>query len=136
MKSEKLWVFIILIFILIIATFNIIGSLTMLIIEKKKDILILNNMGADLKLIRRIFLIEGMLITFIGATFGVAIGMFLCWLQIKFEFITMSEGLVINAYPVKIELLDMIAILTAVLFIGFLAAWYPVRIFTKKHLAF
>lgn len=136
MKSEKLWTFIILIFILIIATFNVIGSLTMLIIEKKKDITILNNMGADLKLIRRIFLIEGMLITFIGAIIGVLIGMFLCWLQMKFEFITMSEGLVVNAYPVKIELLDMIAISTAVLFIGFLAAWYPVRIFTKKHLAF
>lgn len=136
MKSEKLWTFIILIFILIIATFNVIGSLTMLIIEKKKDITILNNMGADLKLIRRIFLIEGMLITAIGATLGVLIGMFLCWLQIKFQLITMSEGLVINAYPVKIEVLDMIAILTAVLFIGFLAAWYPVRIFTKKHLAF
>lgn len=134
MKSEKLWTFIILIFILIIATFNVIGSLTMLIIEKKKDITILNNMGADIKLIRRIFLIEGMLITIIGAILGVAIGTLLCWLQMKFEFITMSEGLVINAYPVKVEMLDILAILTSVLFIGFIAAWYPVRIFTKKHL--
>ncbi len=136
MKSEKLWTFIILVFILIIATFNVIGSLTMLIIEKKKDISILNNMGADIKLIRRIFLIEGMLITIIGAILGVAIGTLLCWLQMKFEFITMSEGLVINAYPVKVEVLDILAILTSVLFIGFLAAWYPVRIFTKKHLSF
>ena len=136
MQSEKLWTFIILVFILIIATFNVIGSLTMLIIEKKKDITILNNMGADIKLIRRIFLIEGMLITFIGATIGVVLGVILCWVQMKFELITMSSGFVITAYPVHVELLDIIAILAAVLFIGFLAAWYPVRIFTKKHLAF
>ncbi|CAN5444803.1 FtsX-like permease family protein [soil metagenome] len=135
MQSEKLWTFMILIFILIIATFNVIGSLTMLIIEKKKDITILNNMGADINLIRKIFLIEGMLITLIGAALGVILGSILCWLQMKFEFITMSEGLVVNAYPVKVELMDILAIVAIVLLIGFLAAWYPVRIFTKKHLA-
>jgi len=134
MQSEKLWTFIILIFILIIATFNVIGSLTMLIIEKKKDITILNNMGADIKLIRKIFLIEGLLITCIGAIFGLLIGMLICWIQIKFELITMSEGYVINAYPIKVKILDIFAIITAVLTIGFIASWYPVRIFTKKHL--
>lgn len=135
-RSEKLWTFIILIFILIIATFNVIGSLTMLIIEKKKDITILHNMGADISLIRKIFLVEGMLITFIGALLGLFLGMILCWLQMKFELIELGEGYAVKAYPVHVLLSDVIAILSAVLLIGFFAAWYPVRIFTKKHLAF
>ena len=134
-KSEKLWTFIILIFILIIASFNVIGSLTMLIIEKKKDIIILHNMGADVSLIRKIFLVEGMLITFIGTSVGLIIGTFLCWLQMKYALIKLSDSFtVINAYPVQVQLIDVIAILAAVLLIGFFAAWYPVRIFTKKYL--
>ncbi|MCX6294996.1 MAG: FtsX-like permease family protein [Bacteroidetes bacterium] len=136
MQSEKLWTFIILIFILIIATFNVIGSLTMLIIEKKKDISILHHMGADIKLIRKIFLVEGMLITFIGTIFGLLIGTFLCWIQMTFEVISISEGLVVNAYPIKVEAFDILMIMIAALSIGFIAAWYPVRIFTKRHLAF
>ena len=135
-KSEKLWTFIILLFILIIATFNVIGSLTMLIIEKKKDITIMHNMGADISLIRKIFLVEGMLITFIGALLGLILGMGLCWLQMKFQIIQLTEGYVVNAYPVQVQMLDVVVILCAVLLIGFFAAWYPVRIFTKKHLAF
>ncbi len=135
-KSEKLWTFIILLFILIIATFNVIGSLTMLIIEKKKDITILHNMGADISLIRKIFLVEGLLITFIGAALGLTLGITLCWVQMKFEIIKLTEGYVVNAYPVKVFATDMISVLAAVLLIGFFAAWYPVRIFTKKHLAF
>lgn len=135
LKSEKLWTFMILLFILVIATFNVIGSLTMLIIEKKKDISILYDMGADIKLIRRIFLVEGMLITIIGAAAGLLIGMFLCWLQMEFELITLTEGYVVNAYPVVIQAMDILVILTAVLLIGFFAAWYPVRYFTKRHLA-
>ncbi len=135
-KSEKLWTFIILLFILIIATFNVIGSLTMLIIEKKKDITILHNMGADVRLIRKIFLVEGLLITFIGAALGLTLGITLCWLQMKFEIIKLTEGYVVNAYPVKVLATDMVSVLAAVLLIGFFAAWYPVRVFTKKHLAF
>lgn len=134
MKSEKLWVFIILVFILIIATFNVIGSLTMLIIEKKKDIVILNNMGADVKLIRRIFLVEGILITTIGAFLGLVLGMLVCWLQIKFSLVNLSQGYVVDAYPIKIHSLDILLIIFIVLLIGFFAAWYPVRLFTKKNL--
>lgn len=134
MQSEKLWTFIILVFILIIATFNVIGSLTMLIIEKKKDITILSNMGADIKLIRKIFLVEGILITCIGAALGLALGLLICWIQIQFEVITMADNYVVNAYPVHIKISDMLMITTSVLIIGFIAAWYPVRIFTKKHL--
>lgn len=135
MQSEKFWTFIILMFILIIATFNVIGSLTMLVIEKKKDIIILNNMGADLKLIRKIFLVEGILITCIGAILGLVLGLLICWIQIQFEVITMADNYVVNAYPVQIKIADLLMITTAVLTIGFLASWYPVRIFTKKHLA-
>lgn len=135
MKSEKLWTFIILVFILIIATFNVIASLTMLIIEKKKDITILNNMGASKQLIRKIFLIEGLLITLGGAISGILLGTLLCWLQINYSLVKLSEGYVVNAYPVKMEVMDFVMVLGSVLLIGFFAAWYPVKIFTKKHLA-
>ena len=134
LKSEKLWTFLILVFILIIATFNVIGSLTMLIIEKKKDITILNNMGADITLIRRIFLLEGLMITLLGALFGLILGLFVCWLQIKFSLVKLSQGYVVDAYPIKIHIMDILLILGVVLLIGFVSAWYPVRLFTKKHL--
>ncbi len=134
LKSEKLWTFIILFFILIIATFNVIGSLIMLIIEKKKDITILNDMGADIQLIRRIFLMEGLLITIIGAVLGLVLGTFICWLQIKFSLVRFTDGYVVDAYPIKLQLSDFLIVSAAVLTIGFFAAWYPVRVFTKRHL--
>ena len=134
MKSEKLWVFIILVFILIIATFNVIGSITMLVIEKKKDIMILNNMGADVTLIRKIFLTEGILITVIGALLGLLLGLFVCWMQIEFKLVKLGEGWLVEAYPIKIQSPDILLIMGSVLLIGFFAAWYPVRLFTKKHL--
>ncbi len=134
LKTEKLWTFLILVFILIIGTFNVVGSLTMLIIEKKKDITILHDMGADIQLIRKIFLIEGMLITFIGAAAGLILGTLICWLQIKFSLVHLSEGWLVDAYPIQMLASDFISVLAVVLFIGFFAAWYPVRIFTKKHL--
>jgi len=135
LRSEKLWTFIILFFILIIATFNVIGSLTMLIIEKKKDITILHNMGADISLIRKIFLVEGMLITFIGAFSGMFLGVVICWLQRAFSLVKFDKGYVVEAYPVSFHITDFIAIIVAVMLIGLFAAWYPVRVFTKKHLA-
>jgi lipoprotein-releasing system permease protein len=135
LRSEKVWTFIILFFILVIATFNVIGSLTMLIIEKKKDITILYNMGADMQLIRKIFLVEGMLITSIGAFTGLFLGVFICWLQQTFSFVKFDEGYVVDAYPVSFHAADFVLIICSVLLIGFFAAWYPVRIFTKKHLA-
>lgn len=135
LKSEKLWVFIILVFILVIATFNVIGSLTMLIIEKKKDISILSSMGADMVLIRRIFLFEGMLITIIGAASGLLLGLLICWIQITFSIVKFSEGYVVDAYPMKIQSGDIFIISAVVMLIGLFAAWYPVRVFTKKQLA-
>jgi lipoprotein-releasing system permease protein len=135
LKSEKLWVFIILVFILIIATFNIIGSLTMLMIEKKKDIRILWDMGADRLLIRRIFLWEGIFISLVGSVAGLALGLFVCWLQMQFGFVQFNEGYVVDAYPIKIQAADLLAVLTTVMVIGFFMAWYPTKLFVKKSLA-
>lgn len=132
LKSEKLWVFIILVFILVIATFNVIGSLTMLIIEKKKDISILRSMGADMLLVRRIFLFEGMLITSIGAISGLLLGLLICWVQITFHVVKFSEGYVVDAYPMEIQWNDILVISGVVMLIGLFAAWYPVRVFTKQ----
>jgi lipoprotein-releasing system permease protein len=134
LETEKLWTFIILVFILIVATFNIIGALTMLIIEKKKDIVILNNLGCDAKTIRKIFMIEGFLITTIGSIIGLLLGFTLCWLQLKYGFIRFDEGFVVDAYPVKILLKDFVAVILVVLFIGLSAAWYPVHLFTNKSM--
>lgn len=129
MQSEKWAIFLILTFILIIASFNIIGSLTMLIIDKKNDISILRDMGGDRNLISQIFLSEGWLISFVGATIGLFFGVFICWLQKRFELIKLkgSGSFIIDAYPVEIEWLDVTAVFITVLIIGFLAAWYPVK---------
>jgi lipoprotein-releasing system permease protein len=135
LKSEKLWTFTILVFILIIATFNVIGCLTMLIIEKKKDITIMHHLGADIQLIRKIFLMEGMLITIAGALSGLVLGILICLLQTKFSFVKIQEGIVVDAYPISFNPVDFFWIILSVLSIGFIASWYPVRIFTKKHLA-
>jgi lipoprotein-releasing system permease protein len=135
LKSEKLWTFIILAFILIIATFNIVGSLSMLIIEKQKDIAILHNMGAEIKSVQNIFMYEGVLITVLGATIGLVLGTLVCLVQIQFKLIPMSGGFVVDAYPVSIQLSDYISILSCVLLIGFIASWYPVRAFTTRKIA-
>ena len=135
LETEKLWTFIILVFILVVATFNIIGALTMLIIEKKKDIVILNNLGCDSVTIRKIFMIEGFLITMIGATIGLFIGLTLCLLQINYGFIRFDEGFVVDAYPVQILIKDLISVLAVVVLIGVLTAWYPVHLFTQKSIS-
>ncbi|MBI3501667.1 MAG: ABC transporter permease [Bacteroidetes bacterium] len=131
-NSEKWWTFLILAFILVIATFNVIGSLTMLIIEKKKDIQTLMFLGADKLLIRKIFMREGLMITFTGAVAGLLLGLLLCWIQIQFKPVPFSEGFIVDAYPVKIVPMDLLLVFATVLFIGFFAAWYPVKIFTQK----
>ncbi len=136
MKSEKWAVYLILTFILLIATFNVIGSLTMLIIDKKKDIGILWSLGADSSLIKSIFLIEGILISLIGAIAGLALGGLICWLQLKFGFIKLqgNGSFVIPTYPVEMQPLDFIYVFLTVFVIGFFAAWYPARQVVKKHL--
>ncbi len=135
MQSERLAIFFILTLILIIASFNIIGSLTMLIIEKERDIEILKSLGADNNLIRKIFIIEGWMISIIGAAAGVLLGYLVCWLQERYGFVKLnSESLIMNAYPIVLKLKDFIIVPATVLLIGYWAAWYPVRYLTKKYL--
>lgn len=136
MKSEKWAAYLILVFILIIASFNILGSLSMLIIDKKEDILILRSMGASSKLIRRIFLFEGWLISVAGAILGAFLGVFICWLQTRFEIITFpgNGSFIVSAYPVQVVFTDILSILSVVLIIGFVAAWYPVKFISRKYL--
>ncbi|MFO7791241.1 MAG: FtsX-like permease family protein [Bacteroidales bacterium] len=136
MSSEKWAVFLILTFILLIASFNVIGSLTMLILDKKEDIYILRSLGADNKTISRIFLIEGWLITAVGAVFGLLAGTALSWAQMEFGLIQLggSGSFIIDAYPVILKGTDFVVVFFTVLLIGFLASWYPVRYITGKYL--
>ncbi|MDP4290476.1 MAG: ABC transporter permease [Bacteroidota bacterium] len=130
MKSEKLAVFFILGFILLIASFNVIGSLSMLIIEKKKDINILWSMGADSRLIRRIFLAEGLLVTTLGALLGLILGAAICWLQQRFGLVKLEASggtFLIKAYPVAMEWFDFVMVFVTVFFIGLVAVIFPVR---------
>ncbi|MDP4206142.1 MAG: FtsX-like permease family protein [Bacteroidota bacterium] len=134
-KSEKGFVFLFLAFILAIASLNIIGSLSMIIIDKKEDISILKSMGASSALIRRIFLFEGWLVSVIGAIIGLIIGLIVCWLQIEFGLVPFPEGgFIITSYPVKVDPTDLIFIMLTVLSIGFVTAWYPIRFISGRYL--
>ena len=130
MKSEKLAVFFILGFILLIASFNVIGSLSMLIIEKKKDIKILWSMGADGRLIRRIFLVEGLLVTTLGALSGLILGAIICWAQQQFGIVKLhvsGGSFLIDSYPVSMQLFDFVMVFLTVFFIGLAAVALPVK---------
>jgi len=135
MHSERLAIFFILTLIILIASFNIIGSLTMLIIEKERDIEILKSLGADNKLIQKIFIFEGWLISIFGTLTGLILGFIICWLQQRYGLIRLnSESLLMQSYPVILKLKDFIIVPFTVLLIGYWAAWYPVRFLTKKYL--
>ena len=137
MQIEKWMTFLILAFILMIATFNVIGSLSMLIIDKKENILTLQSMGADDRLISKIFLTEGCLISAIGAVIGLVLGITLCLLQQHFGLLRLGEGtgaFVVDAYPVELMWVDVIAVMGIVSLLGFLSAWYPVRYMRSKLL--
>ena len=137
MKSEKLVIGLILTLILIIASFNIVGTLSMLIIEKRKDAETLRSLGANKNTIQNIFLAEGVLISMAGTIIGAALGILICWLQIKFGIVKLqgSGQFIIDAYPVDIQPLDITLILILVFTIGLLAARFPVRIITNRILS-
>ena len=138
MKIEKLIAYIFLTFILMVACFNIIGSLSMLIIDKKDDVVTLRNLGASDRQITQIFLFEGRLISAIGAVIGIALGLLLCWIQQTYGIISLgsSEGsFVVNAYPVSVHPIDVVIIFLTVLAVGFLAVWYPVHYFSRRLLS-
>ena len=138
MKIEKLIAYIFLTFILMVACFNIIGSLSMLIIDKKDDVVTLRNLGASDRQITQIFLFEGRLISAFGAIIGIAVGLLLCWIQQTYGVISLgsSEGsFVINAYPVSVHPWDVVIIFFTVLAVGFLSVWYPVHYFSRRLLS-
>lgn len=136
MKYEKWVIFFILSFILMIASFNIIGSLSMLIIEKKKDIATFQSIGGDNILIRKIFLNEGLMISTFGAVVGTLLGILVCWIQMQFGIIKLSGSgsFIIDAYPVAMKFSDIIFAFITVLALGFFAAWYPVKLMVAKYL--
>ncbi|NQV01720.1 MAG: ABC transporter permease, partial [Bacteroidia bacterium] len=122
-------IFLILTFILLLATFNVVGSLSMLILDKKKDIAVLQSMGASQKLIKRIFMTEGLMISFIGAVTGMILGGVICWVQQAYGLIRMGgpdSTFVVDSYPVQMQPLDFVLVFLTVALIGYLAAWYPV----------
>ncbi len=132
-RTEKWITFMILTFILVIATFNMIASLSMLILEKKGDIFILKSMGTSLAGIRRIFLYEGLMITLIGAASGIVTGLLLCWAQNTFGLLRMANTTIVNYYPVEVHGGDMAAILGIVLLTGFVSTWFPIRVLTRRY---
>lgn len=137
MSVEKIIAYIFLTFILIIACFNIIGSLSMLIIDKKNDVVTLRNLGASDKQIVRVFLFEGRMIAVIGAVIGIGIGLLLCLLQQQYGFVRLgdSEGsFIVDSYPVSVHYIDVLLIFFTVVTVGWLAVWYPVRYLSKRLL--
>lgn len=135
MQIEKWMTFLILCFILAIALFNVVGSLSMLMIEKQDDVRTLRNMGASDNLIRRIFLFEGWMISGFGALIGIMIGLVLCLLQQSFGLIKLGQtagAFIIDAYPVRVIFTDILVAFVTVAAIGFMAAWYPVHYLGKK----
>lgn len=133
MQIEKLLAYVFLSFILIVACFNIISSVSMLIIEKQHDAQTLSHLGMAPARVRRIFMLEGQLITLIGTLVGVVVGVGLCLLQQHLGLIQLGTGdnFIVQAYPVSVELTDILAILITALIVGYLATWYPVRHLTR-----
>lgn len=134
MKSEKFAIALILILILIVASFNIVGSLSMLIIDKRADVETLKSLGASNGLIQKIFLFEGMLISIGGSIVGIILGLITCWMQITFKLIKLEGrgNFIVDAYPVEVQAMDMILIFLVVIAIGYLAARFPVRVITRR----
>lgn len=136
MQVEKLISYIFLSFILLVACFNIIGSLSMLIIEKRDNMNTLRSLGADTSVISNIFVFEGCIISAAGAVSGVILGLLFCLLQQQFGFISMGGGddFVVSSYPVEVEFADVALVFVTVLAVGFMAVWLPVKALTKRFI--
>lgn len=134
LKSERWAVYAILTMMLLIASFNIIGSLSMLVIEKEKDIAILNTMGMPQNMIKKIFIATGILISLIGASIGSVVAWIVCWIQIQFGIVKMGESgsFLVDAYPVRLSVFDFILVMATVIMIAFIASWIPAVKASKK----
>ncbi|MDC1107201.1 FtsX-like permease family protein [Prolixibacteraceae bacterium] len=129
MKGEKWTIFLILVFILFVASFNLIGSITMLMIDKKDDVAILQSMGASKHTVRQIFLYEGWLISVLGTLIGLILGVLLCYLQQEFGLVKLQGGgsFIVDAYPVQLVGSDILLISLTVIILGLFASWVPIR---------
>ena len=137
MQIEKVLAYVFLTFILIVACFNIVSSLSMLIIDKKNDINTLHNLGANDRQIQSIFLYEGRIISAVGALIGIGLGLALCGLQQAFGFVKMGESsgtFIVNAYPVSVHYWDVLVVFITVILIGWAASWIPARRLRKQIL--
>ncbi len=137
MEVEKLISYLFLTFILAIACFNVVGSLSMLIADKRDDVATLRNLGADDRLIARIFLFEGRMISLLGAVAGIVLGLLLCWAQQRFGLIALGGGegnFVVESYPVSVHVADILLVFATVVAVGFLSVWYPVRYLSRRLL--
>lgn len=137
MEIEKFISYLFLTFILAIACFNVIGSLSMLILDKREDVETLRNLGADDRLIARIFLFEGRLISLFGALSGIVLGLLLCYIQQRFGIISLGGGngsFIVDAYPVSVHVTDVVLIFITAVTVGFLSVWYPVHYLTRRLL--
>ena len=135
MKIEKFMAYIFLTFILIVACFNIISSLSMLMIDKKNDVVTLRNLGANNSQMTSIFMYEGRMISVFGAILGIGLGLLLCWLQQQYGIVGLgssSGSFIVDAYPVSVHPEDIIVIFITVILVGFVAVWYPVRYFAQR----
>jgi ABC-type lipoprotein release transport system permease subunit len=133
LNTEKLAVFLIFAFIMIISTFNILGSLSMLMLDKRQDIITLKSLGVTKKVIRSIFFNKSMLTICAGIFIGTIVGLLIAFLQKNYGFISMGSGsFVVNTYPVAIKITDVLLVITTVFFIGALASWYPVKVLSRR----
>jgi lipoprotein-releasing system permease protein len=128
MRMEKWFIYAVLTLILLIAAFNMISALTMLVLEKQKDISILQSMGAAKNMVLKIFLSEGLLLAGIGAASGIVLALIICWLQVQFKLIKLEGGsFLIDYFPVKLQLSDFVLVASTVSLIAFIASWLPAR---------
>ncbi len=128
MRLEKWVIYAVLTLILIIAAFNMLGALTMLVLEKRKDISVLQSMGADKNLIKKIFLSEGILLAVTGAGTGIILALIICFLQVKFKIIKLTgNSFLIDYFPVKLVLTDFLLVIATALLIAFIASWFPAK---------
>lgn len=137
MKIEKLMAYSFLTFILLIACFNLIGSVAMLIIDKRDNMATLRHLGLSHRDAARVFLLESRLITLLGGVAGILLGLLLCWLQQTFGFISLGgsgANFIVDAYPVSVHLIDVLLVFVTVVAVGFLTVWYPVRYLTRRML--
>ena len=130
-KSEKIAVFIILCFVLVIAAFSMVASLTMLILEKRKDVFTLYSVGFTKKDVRRLFFYEGLLINLLGGIVGLVLGVFICYLQIWYGFVPIQDS-IIESQPMEVEGMDILYVLLTIVSVGLISSYFPVKYLVKR----